>query len=256
LTADYKVAGWRLTDKDGNVLVETEWLLVAGSGMAHPRWTAAFGGEPPLLAAAKSLQSPKLDQALETIGAVNSRPVQTALMAFLIPEEGTAHFFGHIQESGVLETSGDAILEKLVFQKNNGLLSIVAHSNAAFAENAKDTYGSKSTAARVGGATSSADREQEVLGALMEAVKRVLATNNNSSIECPTPSWGPFLHRWGNAFPEGTALAMADAVVEDAKIAFCGDYVGSQERFGTFEGAMISGYQIGKRLQTILLPEA
>lgn len=42
---------WELMDKDQNVVGSADWLVVAGSGIAHPRWSATFGGEPPLVAA-------------------------------------------------------------------------------------------------------------------------------------------------------------------------------------------------------------
>jgi len=135
---------------------------------------------------------------------------------------------------------------------------VVGHSNAEFAESAKDTYGSTSTAARIGGAASSADREQEVLSALMDAITRNLATSSSTNMDdtasCATvsESWGPFLHRWGNAFPVGSSLQVDDAIVKDAKVAFCGDYVGSQERFGTLEGALLSGQEIGEKLKSML----
>jgi predicted NAD/FAD-dependent oxidoreductase len=218
IAADQTVEGWLLKDKDGITLVKTEWLIVAGSGIAHPRWTAAFGGEPPLLTASRVIGNKALDSALDSIASVHSRPVQTAMMAFEVQSNS---FWNSINES-VLETPEDDILDKLVIQKSKDgtLVSIVAHSNAEFAESAKDTYGSKSTAATIGGAsTSSAEREQEVLGLLMGAVQRNLVKlSNDSSLQVSDPAWGPFLHRWGNAYPEGSSLPLEKAVVADAKV--------------------------------------
>lgn len=213
--ADQTVEGWLLKDKEGNILVKTEWLIVAGSGIAHPRWSAAFGGTPPLLEAARELGNKSLDDTVETIGSVHSRPVQVAMMAFEL--QSNLPFWDTFEQISVLETPGDDILEKVVIQKSEdgSLVSVVAHSTAKFAETAKDTYGSKSTAARIGGATSSKEREQEVLDLLMDAVRRRL------NIDMAEPSWGPFLHRWGNAFPEGTSLPMEKALVEDAKVSAC-----------------------------------
>jgi len=260
------VEGWRLMDKDDHILAETKWLLLAGSGMAHPRWTDAFGGEPPLLAAAKLIGSSELDRVLKIIGNVSARPVQAALMAYDLDDANTEvsikTIFNNLlkERNGVvLETPGDSVLDKIVIQRNgNNMVSVVGHSNAEFAESAKDTYGSTSTAARIGGAASSADREQEVLSALMDAITRNLATSSSTNMDdtasCATvsESWGPFLHRWGNAFPVGSSLQVDDAIVKDAKVAFCGDYVGSQERFGTLEGALLSGQEIGEKLKSML----
>ncbi|KAH8095881.1 hypothetical protein JL720_3215 [Aureococcus anophagefferens] len=44
---------WALRWTDGAELA-LDWLAVSGSGVAHDRWTATFGGEPPLKAAAAS----------------------------------------------------------------------------------------------------------------------------------------------------------------------------------------------------------
>jgi predicted NAD/FAD-dependent oxidoreductase len=217
IAADQTVEGWLLKDKDGNTLVKTEWLIVAGSGIAHPRWTAAFGGEPPLLAASRVIGNKALDSALDSIASVHSQPVQTAMMAFEVQSDS---FWNSINES-VLETPEDDILDKLVIQKSKdgSLVSVVAHSNAEFAESAKDTYGSKSTAARIGGATSSAEREQEVLNLLVGAVQRnLIKLSKDSSSQVSEPAWGPFLHRWGNAYPKGSSLPLEKAVVEDAKV--------------------------------------
>ncbi|KAH8056717.1 hypothetical protein JL720_14187 [Aureococcus anophagefferens] len=45
---------WALRGTDGAELGRFDWLAVSGSGVAHDRWTATFGGEPPLKAAAAS----------------------------------------------------------------------------------------------------------------------------------------------------------------------------------------------------------
>ncbi|MDR9490263.1 MAG: FAD-dependent oxidoreductase, partial [Spiribacter sp.] len=68
-------APWILSDKDGEALGRADWLVVAGSGIAHPRWSATFGGEPPLVAAAAALNDPRLDQALTTIAQQSAAPV-------------------------------------------------------------------------------------------------------------------------------------------------------------------------------------
>jgi len=36
---------WILRNGQGEILGEADWLVVAGSGIAHPRWTATFGNE-------------------------------------------------------------------------------------------------------------------------------------------------------------------------------------------------------------------
>ena len=60
---------WQLHDKAGTVLGSADYLVVAGSGVAHPRWTDTFGGDPPLLAAAAAMdpRDPVLDEALASV---------------------------------------------------------------------------------------------------------------------------------------------------------------------------------------------
>ena len=236
-----KVDSWTLKDKNGEIMLTTEWLVVSGSGVAHPRWTAAFGGVPPLVQAAETINNKVLDGALQFIEDIGAKPIQVAMMAF----DNDETWKSFPDDTSIIETPDDQVLEKLVFQKSSdgGLVSLVAHSTTEFALTASDVYGSKSTAARVGGASSSTDREEEVLGALMASVD-VQLKELTCKDDCVLPSWGPFLHRWGNAFPSGSALKLNQAVIGDAKIAFCGDYVG--ERFGSIEGALLSGMHVGQ----------
>ena len=42
---------WELRDKSDTLIGSADWLVVAGSGVAHPRWTNSFGGVPPLIEA-------------------------------------------------------------------------------------------------------------------------------------------------------------------------------------------------------------
>ena len=242
-----KVESWTLKDKNGEVILTTEWLFVSGSGIAHPRWTAAFGGTPPLVKAAESINNKELDGALQSIKNIGAKPVQVAMMAF----DNDEIWNSLPDDTSIIETPDDPVLEKLVFEKSSdgSLVSLVAHSTTEFALTASDVYGSKSTAARVGGASSSADREEEVLSALMASVHFQLKKLNGKN-DCAMPSWGPFLHRWGNAFPSGSALKLNQAVIGDAKIAFCGDYVG--ERFGSIEGALLSGMHVGQTVGRVI----
>mmetsp|Transcript_33449 Transcript_33449/g.66598 ORF Transcript_33449/g.66598 Transcript_33449/m.66598 type:complete len:548 (-) Transcript_33449:304-1947(-) len=96
---------WELRGRDGEVLagaaegadeagggesaVGFDWLVVTGNGLVHPRWTAAFGGLPPLAAAAADAesgpQSASLDAAISTIAAMGAAPVTAAMMAWSLP---------------------------------------------------------------------------------------------------------------------------------------------------------------------------
>eukprot|EP00928_Gymnodinium_smaydae_P019721 TRINITY_DN17582_c0_g1_i1.p1 TRINITY_DN17582_c0_g1~~TRINITY_DN17582_c0_g1_i1.p1 ORF type:complete len:431 (+),score=118.07 TRINITY_DN17582_c0_g1_i1:70-1362(+) len=231
------VAGWRLLDKEDAVVAECDWLFVCGSGVAHPRWTQTFGGAPPLVQAAKDVRDARLDAALEAIGAVGVRPVQAALLGF----SGDAAAAWSALPFAIAEIEGDEEVAKVVVQRRGDFVFVVVHSTAAFAGSSQDAFGSSSTAARLGGAgaTCDADRERAVVDALVRGLERAV-----SGFE-PKPSaagacFGPLLHRWGNAFPSGSALATpADGFLPQSRLAFAGDFVG--ERAGSVEGAMLSG---------------
>eukprot|EP00457_Paulinella_chromatophora_P006257 gb/GEZN01006275.1/.p1 GENE.gb/GEZN01006275.1/~~gb/GEZN01006275.1/.p1 ORF type:complete len:508 (+),score=41.51 gb/GEZN01006275.1/:31-1554(+) len=237
--------GWRLRDQDGELLGEYDWLVVAGSGPAHSRWRAVFGGEPPLVKAASvlSIDTGKeyLSRAIEVIEAMGSLPVQALLMAF----EGDSARAWNALPFSLLEVKGHDVLAKVSIQRlSEELVAVVAHSTHAFAESARDTHGSSSTAARVGGAVNKQDREKEVVTQLREALEEAIARPGGliAPENVRHPTWGPMLHRWGNAFPQGTPLSYGEAVIPQARVAFCGDYVG--ERAGSVEGAILSGHYI------------
>ena len=248
------VEGWTLLDKDDQVILRTDWLIVSGSGAAHPRWRAAFKSEPPIIEAAREIDNEELNNAIELIGSIDARPVQVAMMAFDANGQSSSAYWSSMPDNAsIIGTPGDDVLDKLVVTKSKGgsLVSIVAHSTTEFANAANNVYGSKSTAARIGGATSSSEREQEVLAEIMNAVAANL--KQVSKGDCPVPTWGPFLHRWGNAFPEGEPLPYNKAIIKEAKLAFCGDFVGEKNTFGSIEGALLSGKVVGEELTKLLL---
>ena len=250
------VEGWTLLDKDDQVILRTDWLIVSGSGAAHPRWRAAFKSEPPIIEAAKVINNEELNDAIELIGLIDARPVQVAMMAFdTNGQSSSSGYWSSIMSdnTSIITTPDDDVLDKLVVtrSKDGSLVSIVAHSTTKFANTATNVYGSKSTAARIGGATSSNEREEEVLAEIMNAVGINLKQINKG--DCPAPTWGPFLHRWGNAFPDGEPLTYSKAIIKEAKLAFCGDYVGQMNTFGSIEGALLSGKVVGEEITKLLL---
>jgi len=241
------VAGWRLLDKDGELVTECDWLLVAGSGVAHPRWTATFGGVPPLVAAAEPLQDGALNAAVAVVGAMGFRPVQVAMMTF----EGEVAAAWQRLPFRVAEVHGDAVLGKVVIQEGSGnIVSVVLHSTHAFGESSIDVYGATGTAARVAGVANDRGCEQEVLGELVESMKRALVGDDLlevSHVDSAAAIFGPHLHRWGAAFPSGVTLSLEQAVCAKARVAFCGDYVG-EARTGSIEGAILSGTAVGEQI--------
>jgi len=252
LISESAVTGWRLQNKDGEIVCECDWLMISASGVVHPRWTRTFGGEPPLKRAADFLGNSQLSAAVSTIAAMGARPVQVALMAF----EGRSAAAWRKLPFRVAQVNGDAALSKIIVQEgapDDDVVFVVLHSTRAFAEGAVDVHGSTSTAARVGGAANSGDREQQVLEQLLDAMRRALVGGDLLEAEYATHDaaiFGPHLHRWGNAFSEGAPLELEQALCAEARIAFCGDFVGA--RTGSIEGAMLSGSTMGKLVAELI----
>ena len=63
-------------------LGDFDWLVVTSTAIGHPRWRAAFGGEPPLIEAAAALGDPALDAALAALAPLSAKPVTACLLAY------------------------------------------------------------------------------------------------------------------------------------------------------------------------------
>ena len=241
---------WRLVDRDGAEIGRFDWLAVSGSGIAHARWTASFGGEPPLVTAAARLGDAALTAALARVGEVASRPVTSALLAF--GGEAAAAWAALPWDKATCE--GDATLRCIVVQRlAPDLTAVVLHSTHAFAEErARGVFGATSTAARVGGAASDAGAEARALDELLGAAAARLAPRwlAAAHVDAAAAVYGPHLHRWGNAFPGGRLLPPADAFVPSARVVFLGDYVDSP-RAGSVEGAALSGLAAADALRAV-----
>lgn len=217
---------WRLFAKDSAPLGEFDWLAVASSGTAHPRWTKAFGGPPPLVTAAKALGDPQLDAALESIAAMTAEPVTAVMMAF----QGAAADEWAALPWSVAKFEGDPVLGKVVVRRVTGsdTVTVVLHSTHEYSAGVAHVYGSTSTAARVGGAAAgSAEQEGDVVSELLGELRAKLVSGgliSEKAFDGP-PAWGPHLHRWGNAFPGHPLVPLPQAVCPDSRILFCGDFV-------------------------------
>lgn len=244
-TDEGTVAGWRLKDKDGELLIECDWLVVTGSGVAHSRWTKTFGGPPPLVEAATHLNDVKLDAAIAAIEGITARPVHVVWLGF----QGDAAEAWSALPFSIAEIEGDETIAKIVVQRRNGMVFVVAHSTHKFADRNQDAYGSTSTSSKINNANN-ASREEEVLAELVKGLERCVAGFGlrlplldpwlafASSTQAAT--YGPLLHRWGNAFPQLSAqISVEDVSAPASRVVFAGDYVG--QRCGSIEGAMLSG---------------
>jgi predicted NAD/FAD-dependent oxidoreductase len=273
-------AVWELKDKHEQVIGTADWLVVAGSGVAHPRWSNTFGGEPPLIAAEQEHPDPKLRTALDAIAEQQVSPV---LAVFFSCSGPVARKWLSLNYD-VADVEGSSVLSKVVIQggtKNdstgddaddhagadgdsdgNEWCSVVLHSTEEFALQNSGVYGSSSSAARVGDASSDASREDSLIEKMVVALNEipgVPAIDIQSDKSKQTTSlqqsksnydYGPVLHRWGNAFPRGKALPEDLSFLPSSRVAFCGDYVASSEqaRFGSFESALLSGTFAGEKI--------
>ena len=259
---------WKLLDKSNKVIGSADWLVVAGSGVAHPRWSKTFGGEPPLIAAEKAHPDPKLREALDAIATQQVSPV----LAVFFSCSGSAARQWLSLDFDVADVKESSILSRVMIQGGkkdenccasddvgDDWCSVVLHSTEDFALQNSGVYGSSSSAARVGDAASDAFRENSLIKEMMVATKEIPGMPTIDDIESDESNktesssrydYGPVIHRWGNAFPKGDPLSEDLSFLRSSRIAFCGDYVASSERirFGSFESALLSGTFAGEKI--------
>ncbi|MEX0450165.1 NAD(P)-binding protein [Spiribacter sp. 221] len=237
---------WQLTDRHGETIGQADWLVVAGSGVAHPRWSQTFGGEPPLVSAAQSVDDPALEKALAVIAGQGAAPVLTVF--FHLTGEAAEPWLAMGLNDGVVE--GDRRIARLSVQPTGeGRCSVVLYSTREYARENAGVHGASSSAARVGNAASSADREAVIIEDLLSALTGIPSMPAVDPSAC---AFGPLLHRWGNAFPLGEPLPRSLAVCPDARVAFCGDYVATDARMGSYESALLSGANAAEAIREAL----
>lgn len=243
--AQDKDAEWVLTDKNQDEVGRADWLILAGSGVAHPRWSATFGGEPPLVNAASTLGDTRLDEALSVNGQQTAAPVLTVL--FYCTGEAAAHWQRLVFNDSLIDSHG--VLSKVSIQPcGDAGCAIVLHSTTAYARHNAGVHGSSSSAARVCDAASDTTREDELIEEMLAALAEIPGLPAIERSQC---AFGPLLHRWGNAFPEGEPLPAALSGCPDARVAFCGYYVSTAARMGSCESALLSGVHVADALSRL-----
>ena len=231
-------AEWVLSDKTGAAVGRADWLLVSGSGIAHPRWADTFGGEPPLVTAAARLHGPQLNDALAIIAQQKAAPVLVVLL-YCTGDAANQWLRLGLNDAVVKDHDG---LSKISIQPTGaGGCSVVLYSTIAYARKNTGVHGSSSSAARVGDAVSDTVREDQIIDDMLSALAAIPGMPAIAKSDC---AFGPLLHRWGNAFPEGDPLPQALTVCPASKVAFCGDYVSTDARMGSVECALLSGMKV------------
>jgi len=243
---------WQLHDKAGTTLGSADYIIVAGSGIAHPRWTDTFGGEPPLVAVAKNdVKDAVLDRALASIARQKADPILAVM--FYCTGDTAARWLElgfHVANlHNNNNNNNNDILSKIILQPNGDAeCAVVLHSTIEFARANTGVYGSTSSAARVGDASSDSTREDLLIARMMQALSDIPGMPTAETTEGEGVVYGPLLHRWGNAVPIGEPLAGDLTFCEASGVGFCGDYTETEGRMGSVEAALLSGNAIGERI--------
>lgn len=235
--------GWELQDKDGNDLGEFDWIVVTSASLAHPRWRETFGEAPPIELAARLSGSPRLVSVVEHLQKLRFTGVHVAMLVWEVSERDDGGVMESLQSLpfDITEVVGDEVLGKVVRQSiGPPYAAVILHSTPAFAHRHAKVFGSTGTTAKMCTTPSNPEEEAAVAVSLQSAFQRLLTERLGGKV-LSAPTWGPVLHRWGSAFPEGDSVADAQPalVLPEARVAFAGDFLSPP--YACVETAMNSG---------------
>jgi hypothetical protein len=238
---------WQLLDRERQRLGEADWLVLAGTLLAHPRSRLLLAWDTvPLKEAAQSLDDPELQHGLAALASIRSEARSNLL---LVAEGADAEVwrrcpFRLLRFDAAAEQRWR--LSRLSIQPlPDGRVAVVAHSSAIFAAEHLSVYGTRSSIARQLDRMPRQEEEKAVIEALSEALQDALA----QWLEAGVVGRGERqLMRWGAAFPREPGLPQELLLCRRSRVGFCGDYVAGVG-FGRVEGAMRSG----ERLAALLL---
>lgn len=244
---------WQLFDRERRLLGEADWLVLAGTLLAHPRSRLLLAWDTvPLKEAAQSLEDPELQHVLAALASLRSEPRSNLL---LVAEGSDAEVwrrcpFRLLRFDAAAEQRWR--LSRLSIQPlADGRVAVVAHSSAVFAAEHLSVYGSRSSIARQLGLLPRQEEEMAVIEALSEALQEALA----DWLEPALVGRGQRqLMRWGAAFPREPGLPEDLLLCRHSRVGFCGDYVAGVG-FGRVEGALRSGERLAAMLLDTLRRE-
>jgi hypothetical protein len=237
---------WQLFDRERQLLGEADWLVLAGTLLAHPRSRLLLAWDTvPLKEAAQSLDDPELQHGLAALASLRSE----ARSNLLLVAEGVDAEVWRRCPFRLLRFDAAAEqrwrLSRLSIQPlADGRVVVVAHSSAVFAAEHLSVYGSRSSIARQLGLMPRQEEETVVIEALSEALQDALA----EWLEPGLVGRGERqLMRWGAAFPQEPGLPENLLLCRHSRVGFCGDYVAGVG-FGRVEGALHSGERLAAAL--------
>ena len=244
---------WQLFNRERQLLGEADWLVLAGTLLAHPRSRLLLAWDTvPLKEAAQSLDDPELQHGLAALASLRSE----ARSNLLLVAEGVDAEVWRRCPFRLLRFDAAAEqrwrLSRLSIQPlADGRVVVVAHSSAVFAAEHLSVYGSRSSIARQLGLMPRQEEETAVIEALSEALQDALA----DWLEPGLVGRGERqLMRWGAAFPREPGLPEDLLLCRHSRVGFCGDYVAGVG-FGRVEGALRSGERLAARLLEAVLGE-
>ena len=237
---------WQLFDRERELLGEADWLVLAGTLLAHPRSRLLLGWDTvPLKEAAQSLDDPELQHVLAALASLRSEARSNLL---LVAEGADAEVwrrcpFRLLRFDAAAEQRWR--LSRLSIQPlADGRVAVVAHSSAVFAAEHLSVYGSRSSIARQLGQLPRQEEETAVIAALSEALQDALA----DWLEPGLVGRGERqMMRWGAAFQREPGLPEDLLLCRHSRVGFCGDYVAGVG-FGRVEGALRSSERLAAML--------
>ena len=237
---------WQLFDRERELLGEADWLVLAGTLLAHPRSRLLLAWDTvPLKEAAQSLDDPELQHVLAALASLRSEARSNLLLvaAGADAEVWRRCPFRLLRFDAAAEQRWR--LSRLSIQPlADGRVAVVAHSSAVFAAEHLSVYGSRSSIARQLGQLPRQEEETAVIAALSEALQDALA----DWLEPGLVGRGERqMMRWGAAFPREPGLPEDLLLCRHSRVGFCGDYVAGVG-FGRVEGALRSGERLAAML--------
>lgn len=241
---------WELLDAEGSSLGNYDWLVVTSASMAHGRWRQTFAEDPPMQVAADLLKSPQLTSAVEHVKGLDFEGVHVAMMAWKVSDSETESDIIKLLNKlpfDITEVSDDDTISKIVRQSMGPTYaSVILHSTASLSAQHCNVYGSGGSAALNGAVGGSPKQESEIIDLMFTAFRNLLRRLGDSEVVAPT--WGPILHRWGSAFPDGS-IQNGDQLtfpVPDARVSFAGDFL--RPSHASIETAMSSGIMAAQQI--------